>query len=70
VNPNATVVFNKVELAKAIHEEADAGPGRGDLSARVSWVIFGINVSGSPGLPNSVINKRILAKRFSLELNN
>jgi hypothetical protein len=24
MNPDATVVFNKAELAKAIHEEADA----------------------------------------------
>jgi len=38
------------------------------ISAKVSCVILGINVSGSPGLPNSAINKRILAKRFSLEL--
>ena len=27
MNTDATVVFNKAELAKAIHEEADAGPG-------------------------------------------
>src|SRR5580658_6934668 len=39
------------------------------ISASVSWVIFGINASGSPALPNSAINKRILASRFSLELN-
>jgi hypothetical protein len=38
------------------------------ISARVSCVIFGISVSGSPGLPNSAINNRILANRFSLEL--
>jgi len=30
VNPDATVIFNKTELAKAIHEEADAGPGGSD----------------------------------------
>jgi hypothetical protein len=30
VNPDATVIFNKAELAKAIHEEADAGPGGSD----------------------------------------
>ena len=38
------------------------------ISAKVSCVISGINGSGSPGLPNSASNKRILAKRFSLEL--
>jgi hypothetical protein len=30
MNPNATVVSNKAEFAKAIHEEADAGPGGAD----------------------------------------
>jgi hypothetical protein len=30
MNPDATVVFDKAELAKAIHEEADAGPGGPD----------------------------------------
>ena len=27
VDPDAAVVFDKAELAKSIHEEADAGPG-------------------------------------------
>jgi hypothetical protein len=31
------------------------------ISARVSCVIFGISISGSPGLPNSAISRRILA---------
>ena len=26
MNPDASVIFNKTELAKSIHEEADAGP--------------------------------------------
>src|ERR1039458_5594280 len=30
VNPNASVVFDVAELSKAIHEEADAGPGGAD----------------------------------------
>src|ERR1022692_618539 len=30
MDPDATVVFNKAELAKAIHEEADAGAGGAD----------------------------------------
>jgi hypothetical protein len=30
MDPDATVVFDKAELAKAIHEEADAGPGGAD----------------------------------------
>ncbi len=38
------------------------------ISARVSCVIGGICGSGSPGIPNSAISRRILARRFSLEL--
>jgi hypothetical protein len=38
------------------------------ISAKASWVIGGISGSGSPGMPNSAINRRILARRFSLEL--
>jgi hypothetical protein len=30
MNPDATVVLNKAKLAKAIHEEADAGPSGAD----------------------------------------
>jgi len=30
VDPDAAVVFDKTELAKAIHEEADSGPGGAD----------------------------------------
>src|SRR5450631_2847572 len=30
MNPNAAVVFNKAELAKSIHEEADARTGSAD----------------------------------------
>ncbi len=30
MNPDAAVVFNKAELAKTIHEEANAGPGGAD----------------------------------------
>jgi len=65
MNPDATVVFDKAEVAKAVHEEADAGPSGAD---HFRQVIAGINDSGSPGLPNSASNKRVLAKRFSLEL--
>src|SRR5580704_18938837 len=39
------------------------------ISASVSCDILGIIGSGSPGLPNSAIRRRILASRFSLELN-
>ena len=30
VNSDATVVFDKAELAEAVHEETDAGPGGAD----------------------------------------
>ena len=38
------------------------------ISARVSCEILGMYCSGSPGLPNSAINRSIRARRFSLEL--
>ena len=68
VHTDAPVVFDKTVLAKAIHEETDAGSGVPIISARASCVISGIRDSGSPGFPNSASNKRILASRFSLEL--
>jgi hypothetical protein len=70
VHMDASVVFNKAHLAEAVHEEADLDRVVPIISARVSCVIIGINVSGPPGLPNSAINRRIRARRFSLELNN
>jgi hypothetical protein len=38
------------------------------ISAKVSCEILGMYCSGSPGLPNSAINRSIRASRFSLEL--
>jgi hypothetical protein len=38
------------------------------ISARVLCEILGIHCSGSPGFPNSAINRSIRARRFSLEL--
>jgi len=68
MHSNAAYVFDKAELAEAVYEEADTGPCGAIISARASCEIFGINISESPGLPNSAIKTRILAKRFSLEL--
>jgi hypothetical protein len=68
MNSDATVVFNEAGFAKAIHEEADARSGssnhfrqgflgnRWNQRFRFSW------------LTNSASDKRVLAKRFSLEL--
>lgn len=39
------------------------------ISARVACVILGMYCSDSPGLPNSAINSRTLARRRPLELN-
>jgi len=49
-------------------EAQAAAIGQPIISAKVSCEILGIYCSGSPGLPNSAINSRILARRFSLEL--
>jgi hypothetical protein len=38
------------------------------ISARVSCVIAGINVSGAPGFPYSAMMSSVRAKRLSLEL--
>src|SRR5438309_11245211 len=38
------------------------------LSASVSWLTFGTTGSGRPSLPKLASNRRILARRFSLEL--
>jgi hypothetical protein len=37
MNPDATVVFNKAELAKAIHEETNAGPSGADHFPRKEY---------------------------------
>ncbi len=68
MNSDATVIFDKVELAKSIHEEAYAGASGADhLRQRFlddsRNVLFGI-----PGWPNSVISNRIRTSSFSLEL--
>ena len=65
---DASIVVDKAELAKAIHEETDTGP-RSPNHLRQSLLrnrrYVGIPF---PGLPNSAISRRILAERFSLEL--
>jgi hypothetical protein len=65
---DAAVVTDKAELAKAVHEEADAG-SRGADHLRQGFLRNGRNEGFRfPGLPNSAINRRIRARRFSLEL--
>jgi hypothetical protein len=65
---DAPVVADKPEVAKSIYEELTRDRVVPIISASVSCVIGGIKVSGSAGSPNSAINRRILARRFSLEL--
>ena len=69
MNADATVVLNKTQLTKAVHEEADAGSGGadhfrqgflGDLRNQ-RFRIFRV-------CRNSAINSRSRARRFSLEL--
>ena len=40
------------------------------ISARVSWLTFAMTGSGRPSLPKFASKRRVLARRFSLELNN
>ena len=48
MNLDSAVVFNKAELAEAVHEKAHAGACGAIISAGVSCVIGGIIVSCSP----------------------
>ena len=69
VDLDAAAVVNKAQLAKAVHEEADARPGCADhLRQGLLRDLAEYIVSGSPGLPNSAMSRRMRAKRFSLEL--
>ena len=68
MNPDPPLVFDKASLRKRFMKKLTRDLVVPTISAKVSWVIGGINDSGSPVLPNSASNKRILAKRFSLEL--
>jgi hypothetical protein len=65
---DAAVVFDKAQIAEAVHKKATRDRVVRIISANVSCVILGINVSGSPGTPTSAIKGRILARRFSLKL--
>ena len=38
------------------------------ISAKVSWLIFGITFSDLPSFPKRASNKRVRANRFSAEL--
>ncbi len=65
---DAAVVFNKPEIAESSHKKPTWDRVVPIISANVSCVILGINVSGSPGMPNFAIKGRIFARRFSLKL--
>ena len=62
------VVLDESVSAKAVHEEADAGAGGTDHLCQGLLCDGGINFVGFPGLLYSAISRRILARRFSLEL--
>ena len=68
VNAYTAVIFDEAELAESIHEEADAGAAAPIISARASCVMGGIRVSEGPASSKFAINRRILARRFSLQL--
>jgi len=65
---DAAVVFDEAELAKSIHEEADAGPGGADHLCKSFLCDSRNQALRLTRLTKFGINRRILAKRFSLEL--
>jgi len=68
MNLDATVVINKSQLAKAAHEEVDAGRVLPIMLARASCEIGGINVTSPSDGTKSAMSKSRRAKRFSAEL--
>ena len=63
---NALKHSGQVSLMCAYPEEPCPLFGTSAGADRVSCVIFGISVSGSPGLPNSAINRRLPPIAFRL----
>jgi len=75
MRPNATVVFNRASLysirpslRKRFMKKLTRERVVPTISARVSCVMGGVKGSDLPSSPNSANNRRIPAKRFSLEL--
>src|SRR5260370_9222315 len=60
INPN----FRKRFIKKLTRERVVP-----TISARVSWLILGITVSGTPSLPNRPSSSQVRASRRSLEWN-
>ena len=68
VDFNVTVVINKTQFPKFVHEKTYARSRRANHFASVSWLIFAIIGSGRPSLPKFARSRRTRARRFSLEL--
>ena len=64
------VVVNESQLPEPVHEKLTRDRVVPTISARVSWLIFGTTVWGTPALPKWASRRRMRASRFSLELNN
>ena len=64
-----TVVINKAQFPKFVHEMAHTRSRRADHLRQVPWLIFAIIGSGRPSLPKFARSRRIRVSRFSLELN-
>jgi hypothetical protein len=63
-----SVVLDEPKLPEFIQKKLTLERVVPIISANVACVISGITVSGFPSLPKLASNKRIRAKRFSLEL--
>ena len=63
-----SVVVDVSHLPKSVHEVTYSRPCGPTISASVSWSIFGTSEFGFPFSLKSASSNRILASRFSLEL--
>jgi hypothetical protein len=64
MNSDATVVFNEASLRKRFMKKLTRDREVPIISAKVSWVIGGINGSGSPGLPTPPATKEFSPNAF------
>jgi hypothetical protein len=63
------VVIDQPQFSELVHKKFTRERVVPIISASVSWLTFGMIVSGRPSLPKFAGNRRARANRFSLELN-
>jgi hypothetical protein len=60
-------IIKEAWFPEPVHEKLTRDRVVPTISARVSWLIFGITVPGTPSFPKLASNSRTRASRFSLE---